>query len=98
MKFWVFLWYVKRISFERWGYHIEESHSFIRRIDIFLRILFELRRRSRLLLLVFKKIFSKVGAFSSCRFVRISLLVFSERLSSCLICFVIVVDSFFCIC
>ena len=51
-----------------------------------------------MLLLMFKKIFSKVGIFSSCRFVRISLLVFSERLSSCLICFVIVVDSFFCVC
>jgi len=57
-----------------------------------------LKRRSKLLLLVLRKSFSNVGELSSCGFVRISLFVFSERFSSCLICFVIVDESFFEIC
>ena len=98
IKFWVFLWCIENIFFESWRYHIWESYSFIWRIYIFFSKEFEFKRCSKLLLLVLRKSFSKVGELNSCGFVRISLFVFSERFSSCLICFVIVDKSFLEIC
>ena len=70
----------------------------MRRIDIFFSREFEFKRHSKLLLLVLRKSFSKVDELSSCGFVKMLLFVFSKRFSSCLICFVIVDESFLEIC
>ena len=93
VKFNVFFWFERMVFFVRVGCQILISHSFIRESVIWVRSSFELRHLLILLLFVSKSNLLSVGILRSWELVRISLFVFVDRCSMCLVFLVRVLDS-----